>query len=303
MSRARGFELFEARDGTGPLDQLLRETQGPLLTFEQEKALARRMRGQDVRVPPPGAARPTPEEAQHRLVTANVRLAVTVARRYAGLGVALEDLVQEGVEGLHRAAEKYDPERGFRFSTYVMWWIRQSVGRAVQAQARTVRIPVNVGARARRLVEAEGLLSQRHATTPTHGEVAASAGIARSEAEIVRRAAVPPISLDLEVWTEDEPGGETLAGLWAVADDDVEADSVEDDAASRLRYALTWLQPRERVVLALRFGIGQDHAYSLQETGQVVGVTRERARQLEQEAKAAALADPMAGSMLAALAG
>src|SRR5439155_10416834 len=104
---------------------------GPLLTAAQEWALARRMRGEDVTVPGPGASRPTPLEAHHRLMTENLRLVISVARKFQGRGLPLEELVQEGVIGLRRAAEKFDPGKGFRFSTYATWWIRQAISRAV----------------------------------------------------------------------------------------------------------------------------------------------------------------------------
>jgi RNA polymerase sigma factor (sigma-70 family) len=135
-----------AEPPAGPLDalsQLRRELPKGLLTAEQEVALARRMRGEDVVVPGPGPGRPTPREAHDRLVEQNMRLAMWLAQRYRNRGLPIEDLIQEGAVGLHRAAEKFDPDKGFRFSTYATWWVRQAMNRAI-AEARAIRVPDDV---------------------------------------------------------------------------------------------------------------------------------------------------------------
>ncbi len=297
---ARHFDLFTPREDSEALNQLMADANCPLLTFEQEVALARRVRGENVYVPAPGAARPTPAESKSRLITSNVRLVVNVAKRYASHGVPIEDLVQEGILGLKRASEKYDPNRGWRFSTYATWWVRQAMGRTLQSQSRTIRIPTHVGNRVRKVVEAERQLTLRLEGEPSLEAIAEMAEISLDDVKaIMRIVSSQPTSLDLySAGDSDDPV--EVRSSYVQSSDDVEEAAVASDGARSVRYALSFLPARERIVLALRFGVLMDHAFSLHEVGQVIGVTRERARQIESEGMERIRSDKLLTEMFAA---
>ncbi len=281
----------------------------PLLTFAQEQDLARTMHeGREAarrlasESPlPPGERRRLDEQiaagerARAQLINSNLRLVVSIARRYQGHGLSLLDLIQEGSLGLMRAVDKFDPSRGLKFSTYATYWIRQSVGRAIADQGRTVRLPVHLGERLSRLARVRQQLTQRLDREPTAEEVASELGLTTDQVTRAEQAALAPASLD-EAHTDDGTG--SLAEI--IADplqpsplDEVSHGLLRDD----LSEALSHLTPRERNILRLRYGLDGESALTLEQIGQRLNLTRERVRQLESEALKK-LRDPMLGRRL-----
>jgi RNA polymerase primary sigma factor len=251
----------------------------PLLTAEQEWALARRGRGEDVRVPPPGAPRPSPAEAKQRLVEANLRLVVWLARRYRGRGVAVEDLVQEGALGLRRAAEKFDPDQGFRFSTYATWWVRQSIGRAVLELGRTIRVPVQMAGWIVRVEREAEELRVRLGRAPTPAEIAAELGTTADLVEDALAAASATASLD-HATVED--GTVALADI--IPDPSSGPAELAEQrllAADILAAIAGRLDERSREVLRLRFGMGGEREHTASEVAQRLGVSAQRVRSIE----------------------
>lgn len=221
------------------------------------------------------------EQARRRLIEANLRLVVSVARRYTGRGIPLADLIQEGNLGLLRAVEKFDYRRGFKFSTYATWWIRQSVARALADDARAVRLPVHVLEAMGRLVRTTNRLQQELGRDPTDEEIAAAMELPVERVRELEGFLPPPVSLESPVGEDRE----------AVLGDFIEDDGVDlDEAAARgslsdqIEQALGSLTPRERRVLRLRYGLEGGREYTFSEIGETLGVTRERARQLEAKA-------------------
>ncbi len=282
----------------------------PLLTFDQEQDLARLMNdgkeaghhmAHDEHPVPPSDRRrleermSSGERARAQLINSNLRLVVSIARRYQGHGLSLLDLIQEGSLGLMRAVDKFDPTRGFKFSTYATYWIRQSVGRAIADHGRTVRLPVHLGERLSRLARVRQLLTQRLDREPTAEEVAAELGLTPDQVIRAEQAALTPASLD-EAHTDDGTG--TLAEI--IADplqlsplEEVSHDLLRDD----LSEAMSHLTPRERNILQLRYGLSGETALTLEQIGQRLNLTRERVRQLESEALKK-LRDPLLGRRL-----
>lgn len=282
----------------------------PLLTFAQEQELARamtegreaarRMQG-ETPLPPAECRRleglaAAGDQARAQLINSNLRLVVSIARRYQGHGLSLLDLIQEGSLGLMRAVDKFDPSRGLKFSTYATYWIRQSVGRAIADQGRTVRLPVHLGERLSRLARVRQQLTQRLDREPTSEEVAVELGLTPDQVTRAEQAALAPASLD-EAHTDDGTG--SLAEIIA---DPLQLTPLEEVSHGLLREdlseALSHLTPRERNILGLRYGLDGETALTLEQIGQRLGLTRERVRQLEGEALKK-LRDPMLGRRLA----
>ncbi|MCC6178618.1 MAG: sigma-70 family RNA polymerase sigma factor [Chloroflexi bacterium] len=221
-------------------------------------------------------------EARRRLIESNLRLVVSVARRYMNRGIPLGDLIQEGNIGLMRAVEKFDYRRGFKFSTYATWWIRQAVSRALADHSRTIRVPVHMVETINRYVRTSSALQQELGREPTTDEVAAAMEITPDRVREIVRILPLPISLESPVGDEQD----------AVLADFVEDENALDldEAASRMMLrlrvdgVLDTLTPRERRVMELRFGLDGDRLYTLSEIGQELGVTRERIRQIETKA-------------------
>jgi RNA polymerase sigma factor (sigma-70 family) len=281
----------------------------PLLTFAQEQELARailegreadRLLSHENPMPPQERRRleaqvSSGERGRAQLINSNLRLVVSIARRYQGHGLSLLDLIQEGSLGLMRAVDKFDPSRGLKFSTYATYWIRQSVGRAIADQGRTVRLPVHLGERLSRLARVRQQLVQRLDREPTPEEIATELGLTTDQVAKAEQAALTPASLD-EAHTEDGTG--SLAEIIA---DPLQPSPLEEISHGLLRAdlseAMSHLTPRERNILRLRYGLDGEGAMTLEQIGQRLSLTRERVRQLESEALKK-LRDPMLGRRL-----
>jgi RNA polymerase primary sigma factor len=242
----------------------------PLLTADEEVALAKRIERGD-------------QAAKEQMINSNLRLVVSIAKRYQGHGLSLLDLIQEGVLGLIRAVEKFDWRRGFKFSTYATWWIRQAVQRGVQNRSRIIRVPVHVAELERKASRAERELTAKLGRLPDEEEVAKAAKIPLDKLRQAREAVRTLASLDRPIG-EDESA--TLGDLVSSPD----ADPSEEVAVAvalgdgALPNALASLSPTQQRVLELRFGLSGDEPISLQKVGDELGLTRERVRQIEQAA-------------------
>ena len=240
----------------------------PLLTAAEEVELAKRIERGDM-------------AAKERMITSNLRLVVSIAKRYQTQGITLGDLVQEGVIGLIRATEKFDWRKGFKFSTYATWWIRQAVQRGVANKSRTIRIPVHVVEREQKVSRAERELLAKSGEQPTDEEVANHAKIPLSQVREVREAARAVASTDAPIGTDGDASlGDLFAATGPSTEDEADA-TLRDDA---VRRAVAKLPERQRDVIALRFGLVGEGPTSLEAIGKQLGITRERVRQIEAEA-------------------
>jgi RNA polymerase primary sigma factor len=240
----------------------------PLLTAAEEVELAKRIEQGDL-------------EAKERMINSNLRLVVSIAKKYQGQELSLLDLIQEGIFGLIRAAEKFDWRKGYKFSTYATFWIRQAIQRGLANKARTIRIPVHIGQRERKIARAERELLARLGREATDEEIAREAELPLPQVEEVREAARTVTSLDRPVGDEGEAAlGDLLQGGAPPVDEEVELSLSEE----LLRRTIEELPEPERKVIRLRYGINGDEPQPLRETGRRLGLSAERVRQLESQA-------------------
>jgi len=279
--RPRSRLNLKADTSTDSLQLFLKDVgKVPLLTARQEVELAKRIEAGDL-------------AAKKKMIESNLRLVVSIAKNYRNQGLAFLDLIQEGTLGLVRAAEKFDYRKGYKFSTYATWWIRQAVARAIADKGRTIRMPVHVVEKLNKINRAERKLLSELGREPTNAEIADSIKLPEHEVESIKRSAQTPVSLEKPVGDDEESEfGQFLADEKAVSPEDAAETVMRNEA---LRDVLNTLSYRERRILELRYGLGGEHPRTLDEVGRTFNVTRERVRQIENQSlqKLASLADAL----------
>jgi RNA polymerase primary sigma factor len=260
----------EADDLThDPLKLYVRQIgDGRLLTPAEERELARRKDEGD-------------EEAKRRLIESNLRLVMSITRNYTKASVPLLDLIQEGNLGLIRAVEKFDYRLGFKLSTYATWWIRQAISRALAEQGRTIRLPVHVADRVRKVTRARRVLGQKLSRDPTLDEIAAESGFTPEQVRDLLELVQDHVSLETPVGDGESSFGDLIEDTFASAP---EAETADRLRSTELADALAQLKPRMQRVLIARFGLDGSKPKTLEEVGAMLGITRERVRQLETRA-------------------
>lgn len=239
----------------------------PLLTADQELSLARHaITGCD--------------DCKLMLIEANLRLVVSIAKRFVNRGLSFQDLIQEGNMGLIRAVEKFDPERGFRFSTYATWWVRQAISRAISDHGRTIRVPVHAQEALSRMMKVASLIQQERGRDATYTELGEALNMSAERVQEVLRALSEPLSLETPVGE----GEEASLGEFLIDSNDNPADiALQGYVRRKIEDVLATLTPRERKVIVLRFGLSDGRPHTLEEVAQHMQVTRERIRQIEQK--------------------
>ncbi len=238
--------------------------------MEEERTLARRIKKGDA-------------EAKEKLINSNLRLVVSIAKRYSRYGVPLLDLIEEGNIGLMRAVEKFKPQKGFRFSTYATWWIRQAAIRAVSVHSRTIRLPVHVVEQLNRFISVSMNLIQRLGREPLPAEVAKKMALPVERVEALMRTSEYPVSLESLVMGEDHER-ELVEFIEDTVTPSPEAEMYQSMRLKKIGELFEKISPHEKKILQFRFGFETERPHTLEETGQMVGVTRERIRQIEKKA-------------------
>lgn len=269
--RGDSYPLSDSRGDDGQ-SYLTRLTRASLLTHEEEIHLAQKI----------GRGGLEGARAKHRLVESNMRLVVSIAKAYRASGIPIEDLVQEGSIGLMTAAERFDPDRGFRFSTYATQWIRQAIGRAVDNKAKSIRLPAHVSESLRKLERARAELRREYGEDPTYEQLAERTGISPRKIAALMNTTQEPISLDLPVGDEENTSLGALLTDRTAPDPQVRLLDVE--VREEIAAILNLLDDRERTVMRRRFGFDGEEGCVLAQIGEELNISRERVRQIEAQA-------------------
>ena len=240
----------------------------PLLSVQEEKELGLLMKNGDV-------------EAKKMLINCNLRLVVSIAKHYMNRNIPLSDLIQEGNLGLMKAADKFDVDMGFKFSTYATWWIRQGIARSIADQSRTIRIPVHMYEKINKMMRVEAMLAEKYGSDVTNQQIADEMGIPVEKVLDLKKVSETPVSLYTPLGEDDDS---VLIDFVPDLESGVEEFVVNSGLHDDIMQALSVLSEREKQVLMLRFGIGYEHPMTLEEVGNVFNVTRERIRQIEAKA-------------------